>query len=444
MEQSFYYDVTQWNEGNPYEDVGAVINSIISDVKHKQNESDVNNGGKPGAVIYLPPADYHLKTQVKIDISFLKIVGSGHGFVSSSIRYNTPKDQWPNMHELWPGGSRILNEIEVNDKSSTKDGAAFLVERDGDPRISSVEFSNFCIDGVHFVDDGTHESNVENTYVNNKTGIYVASPQDSFRITGMGFVYLEHGVIIYKADALTVHSNFITECGNCLELRGWGQASKITDNLMGAGFKGYSIYAENFAQLLISSNNIFPRGKSIVDFNNVSRSLVTSNIFHSFYPGMIDLEKGSSENLITANHILRDHEPWKPMQMHDNGLEDDYGLLSVDGSNNTITNNHFSEIIDKEFLKPENSVPVIIRVKKGNRNFISTNNIIASEAHAESGDSAYAAQVNSLLLEKQINLKAVNVQIDSTSKENTVLDSGTKAQVSLNKESNAFRPTPSI
>ena len=43
-------------------------------------------------------------------------------------------------------------------------GAAFYVERDGNPRISSVEFENFCIDGLHFVDDGSGMSNPENTY----------------------------------------------------------------------------------------------------------------------------------------------------------------------------------------------------------------------------------------------------------------------------------------
>ena len=41
--------------------------------------------------------------------------------------------------------------------ASEKDGAAFYVERDGNPRISSVEFENFCIDGLHFEDDGTQK-----------------------------------------------------------------------------------------------------------------------------------------------------------------------------------------------------------------------------------------------------------------------------------------------
>jgi hypothetical protein len=28
-----YYDVTQWHIGNPYQDIGEVINSIIADIK---------------------------------------------------------------------------------------------------------------------------------------------------------------------------------------------------------------------------------------------------------------------------------------------------------------------------------------------------------------------------------------------------------------------------
>ena len=56
-----YYDVTEWNVGNPYEDIGEVINSIIEDIKSRQNCADIDEGGKPGAVIYIPSGDYHLR-----------------------------------------------------------------------------------------------------------------------------------------------------------------------------------------------------------------------------------------------------------------------------------------------------------------------------------------------------------------------------------------------
>lgn len=312
MASKNYYDVTEWGVGNPHQDIGMVINSIIADIKNRQTQTDINDAGKPGAVIYIPPGDYHLTTQVVIDISYLKIMGSGHGFTSSSIRFNTPQSDWKNWHEVWPGGSRILVDLVPQSGDEEYKGAAFYVRRDGEPRISSVEFADFCIDGLHFVNDNPGHNEPENSYVNGKTGIYIASAQDSFRITGMGIVYLEHGVTIYNADALSVHDNFIAECGNCIELRGAGQASKITDNLIGAGYNGYSIYAQNFGGLLIAANNVFPRGSSSVHFSGVMRSTITGNRLHSFYPGMLVLENNCSENLVSANHFLREHEPGPP------------------------------------------------------------------------------------------------------------------------------------
>ncbi|MNO47923.1 Inulin fructotransferase [DFA-I-forming] [compost metagenome] len=443
MASKNYYDVTEWPVGNPYEDIGEVINSIIADIKSRQTDTDVNKDGKPGAVIYIPPGDYHLGSQVVIDISYLKIMGSGHGFTSSSIRYNTSENEWADLHELWPGGSRILVDIplEVNDEEYK--GAAFYVERSGNPRISSVEFSDFCIDGLHFIEDGSGETNPENTYTNGKTGIYVASACDSFRITGMGFVYLEHGITIYHADALTIHDNFIAECGNCIELRGWGQASKITDNLIGAGFKGYSIYAQNFGGLLITANNVFPRGASSVFFDGVTRSSITNNRLHSFYPGIVVFRENCSENLVSSNHFLRDHEPWTPFLGIDNGLDDLYGLLYISGNNNSVIANHFSEGINTQNIKPVGATPVIIRIVSGDGNYISNNHVVATEIYAKISDSCFSAQVDALLTtEASEPLTVTTVLVEKESLQNTVLDSGSDAQVVMDKTVNAFRATP--
>jgi inulin fructotransferase (DFA-I-forming) len=98
---STVYDVTTWTHStNPaitaYTDIGALINDIIADIKAKQP----NQASKPGAVIYLPPGDYSLKTMVTVDVSYLTIRGDGHGFTSSSIRYNAgDTSAW---HEIWP------------------------------------------------------------------------------------------------------------------------------------------------------------------------------------------------------------------------------------------------------------------------------------------------------------------------------------------------------
>jgi inulin fructotransferase (DFA-I-forming) len=400
--------------------------------------------GKPGAVIYIPPGDYRLRTQVMIDISFLRIEGSGHGFSSSSIRFNVPDDDVPTLHEVWPGGSRILVDIPPGEGTDESARAAFYVARSGSPRISSVQFSSFCIDGLHFTSDGSNLQ-PENTYVNGKTGIYVADANDSFRINGMGFVYLEHALTIYNADAVSIHDNFIAECGSCIELRGWGQASKITDNLIGAGFQGHSIHAENHGGLLITANNVFPRGASSVHLDGVTRSSVTNNRLHSFYPGMVVLTGNSSENLIAANHFLRDRDPWTPFQSVDNGLDDLFGLLRISGHNNSVIGNHFSEVLDKERIRPADATPIVIRLAAGNGNHVANNHTVALDVRAPSGDSAFAAQVDALLTtEAPGALTVTTVSVDPESAQNTILDSGHEAQIIAHRAVNAVRATPMI
>ena len=444
MASNNFYDVTKWNIGNPYEDIGEVINSMIEDVKMCQKENDSNDGGKPGAVIFIPSGDYHLRTQVKIDISYLKIMGTGHGFVSSSIRFNTAESKWKDLHEVWPGGSRILIDL-VPDGKDERSGAAFYVYREGEPRISSVEFSNFCIDGLHFVDDGSG-AEPENTYINGKTGILVDCAHDSFRISEMGIIYVEHGIVCCHADALTIHDNFVAECGNCIELRGDGQAAKITDNLIGAGFKGYSVFAENFGGLLMGVNNVFPRGSSSLHFSGVVRSSVTGNRFHSFYPGMLIMDKNCSENLVSANHFLRDHEPWPPMVAYDNGREDDFGLIRISGNNNSVISNHISETIDRQYLKPCGVTPVIIYVEKGHGNYIANNHIVATtegQKEEDREESCFSAQVGALLtIDSLKDLEVTAVFISEQAVKNTVLDTCKEEEGKLDREKNVFRALP--
>lgn len=438
------YDVTNWAVGDAQDDIGAVINSIIADIKARQSAPDIGDGGKPGAVIHIPPGDYRLRTQVLIDISFLRIEGSGHGFTSSSIRFNTPASELANWHEIWPGGSRILVEIPPASEGDQSSGAAFLVKRGGNPRISSVEFADFCIDGLHF---HGQDADPENSYLNGKTGIYVASPNDSFRVTGMGMIYLQHGLTICDADALTVDNNFIAECGNCVELRGMGQASRISNNLIGAGYNGYSIYAENHGGLLVSANNVFPRGASSIHFSGVVRSSVTGNRFHSFYPGMLILTDRCAENLVASNHFLRDREPWAPMMKYDNGLDDEFGLLRISGNNNSLISNHISESIGPGLTGLQATRPVIIRLVSGRGNYVASNHIVATTEASNASDApnsaCFATQVGALLsTEKLTVLDVTAILIETGSVANTVLDSCADTQAIVDRSVNAFRAIP--
>ena len=263
----------------------------------------------------------------------------------------------------------------------------------------------------------------------------------------MGLVYLEHGVTIYHADALSIHDNFIAECGSCIELRGWGQASKVTDNLLGAGYKGYIIFAQNFGGLLITANNIFPRGMSSVHFDCVARSTVTGNRFHSFYPGMLILEKNCSENLISSNHFYRSCEPWVPLKGVDNGLDDQYGILYISGNNNSVIGNHFSEIIDEENIRPVGTKPVILHVAEGTGNYIATNHIVAvtEAAQPEDAESCFSTQVEAMLsTDHSEPINVIAVKVENRAEKNVILDSGNDDQVILDRKANAFRPTPQI
>ena len=451
MNSHNFYDVTTWapeHNLNAFEDIGAVINAIVADIKQHQNKVDENSGGKPGATIFIPAGDYHLRTQALIDLSYLKIKGEGHGFTSSSIRFNTTPEEIKSWHEVWPGGSRIINDLPGNQQDEAL-GAAILVKRSGNPRLSSIEFENFCIDGLHFVADASGRPDVENTYENGKTGIYIASANDSTRISAMGLVYLEHGITIYEADALTIDNNFVAECGNCIELRGSGQASKVSNNLIGAGYKGYSIYACNFGGLLIAANNVFPRGKSSLHLSNITRSNITSNRLHSFYPGMLILDQGSTENLVAANHFLREREPWAPMQDYDNGLSDDYGLIVIEGPHNSIIGNHISENIDPQYLKfPQGCTdlrPVALKVVSGHSNYIATNHIVGTKVAAPQSAPALASdcfntQVASLLTAGNLQpLPMLNVQVAPAAQANIVLDCGSASELSIDCQHNKVR-----
>lgn len=400
--ESNVYDVTTWKTAGKtvdvHDDIGAVINSIIEDIKARQTEQE----SKPGAVVYIPPGDYSLKTRVPVDISYLTIRGSGHGFASLSIRYNTENTSaW---HEVNPGGSHVRVENTDGEKE------AFVVSREGAPRLSGIIFENFCLDGVAFSGD-------QNSYENGKTGIHLASDNDACRIRDMGMVYLERAVIVNGADALDVSGNFLTECGNCLELVGSGQATKVTDNHVGAGPNGYSLLAENHNGLLVSGNNIFPRGIDSVHLRDCYRTNVSSNRLHSFYPGMVTLEGSSKENLISSNMFERQVEGFPPFIDVDNGLSDDFGVVQVNGDGNTITSNHVTLLIPPDRLQPPEVIPTIFRVKKGDQNLIGANHVIA-------------------------NLDVHTVHLDAGTTNSHVFDSGRDAQFHSDSESFGFRPTP--
>ena len=135
------------------------------------------------------------------------------------------------------------------------------------------------------------------------------------------------------------------------------------------------------------------------------------------------------------------------MQKYDNGLDDQFGLLQINGSNNSIIANHISETMDVQYLKPPAAKPVIIHLVSGAGNFISNNHIVATTEDSQTTDApnsaCFATQVGALLSTDNLTtLEVTAVLVQSGSARNTVLDSGSDDQVQMDRAVNAFRGTP--
>jgi len=350
------YDVTTWTGSavSAYTDIGTVINDIIADI-HAQQTSQTT---RPGAVIYIPPGHYTLQTTVNIDVSFLTIKGSGHGFMSEAVRDDSSTGAWV---ETLPGSShvQIANANQVG----------FSVNRSGTPgtngRLNGIVFQDFCIDGV--TDSKPYLPG------NGKTGINVQYDTDSLRIEGMGFVYLAHAIVARNADAFNITNNFITECGNCIEMVNSSIVGKITNNYLIAPWAGFSIFMENNDGVLISGNSILWGAR--IQFKNVNHAAITSNKFVSNFSGMIVHETACSQNLISANQFNRVFGDGGPARN-----DDLYGMVQINGIENSVTANSFSLNVPIANVVPAGAKPTIILVKGGDRNFLATNLISANQA----------------------------------------------------------------
>ncbi len=169
----------------------------------------------------------------------------------------------------------------------------------------------------------------------------------------------------------------------------------------------------------------------------VTRSNVTGNRLHAFAPGMVVLDGASAENLVAANHFLRDQEPWTPFLGAGAGRDDEYGLLRVEGDGNSLIANHFSTVIAAGDVRPVGAKPVIIQIVSGTDNYVASTHVVARDRGADVGDDCVAAQVAQ-------DLAVITVLVEPGSVRNTVLDAGTTAQLVVDPAANAVRPTPEV
>ncbi|KAA1397740.1 NosD domain-containing protein [Aeromicrobium ginsengisoli] len=347
------YDVTTWPASvSPYSDIGQVINEIIADIHSVQTSPTT----RPGAVIYIPPGHYTLETTVNIDVGFLTIKGSGHGFMSEAVRDGTDHSAWV---ETLPGSSHV--------QIANSDQVGFLVNRATDPgangRLNSIVFQDFCIDGV----------SASKPYLpgNGKTGIKVQYDSDSLRVEGMGFVYLANALVVRNADAFNITNNFITECGNAIQLVNGAIVGKITNNYLITPWAGNSIFLENNDNCLISGNSLLWGAR--IQLKNAHRTLITGNKFVSNFSGMIVQEASCHEHLISGNHFRRIFGDGGPARN-----DDLYGMVQLNGNDNSVTANTFSFDVPTAEILPSGATPTVVLVKDGDRNFLATNKLVAN------------------------------------------------------------------
>ncbi len=385
------YDVTTFPASvAPAADIGRVINEILAEVRSTQTTQTT----RPGAVIYIPPGHYDLHTPVVIDISYVQIKGSGHGFQSLAIR---DESNTSGFYDVLPGASHV--QVRTN-------GPAFIVRREGNPqvvsRINSVEFRDFIIDGV-----AASKPYLPGT---GKVGIDVQTDNDSIRIEGMGFVYLSRGVVLHGADAAWVTNCFIAECGSCVELTGASQVCRISNNYLISAWAGHSVFAENAEGVHITGNTMVWHGS--VRLVNCHHAAISANKFVSSWPGMVVLEGPCRENLITGNQFTR-----VDTESDINAGRDDYfGMVQLAGSGNTVSANHFSSNVAPERVRPSGAIPTAILVKSGSGNYLATNNFISNRDY--------------------------RVVLDASTTQSKVLWSGAAGRLNAYSSSHSFVPTP--
>jgi inulin fructotransferase (DFA-I-forming) len=390
---STVYDVTTFPASvSPQTDIGQVINEIIADIHAQQT----GQTARPGAVVYIPPGHYTLRTTVVVDVGFLTIKGSGHGFLSEAIRDDVDHSAWV---ETLPGSShvQIANDGQVG----------FLVNRTGDPaangRLNSVVFQDFCLDGM------ASSKPYVGANGNGKTGIRFEYDNDAVRVEGMGFVYLEEALTVRNADAYFITNNFIGECGHGIRMIGGSIAGRITNNTVVTPWGGDSIFVENAENCVINGNSLLWGAR--IQFKNVHRAVVTGNKLVSNFSGMIVHETPCHEHLISSNHFRRIFGDGGPARN-----DDLFGMVHLDGDDNAVSANLFSFAVGSADVVPAGATPTVVLVKGGARNFLSGNQLSAN--------------------------LAVRHVVDASATATKVLWSGAAGQLEDLSSSTSFVPTP--
>ena len=282
------YCLTDWVPAGG--DASGAFAAIFDDIDAQQLN---------GAAIMVPPGDLVLSRRVEIRHDFLTIAGYGNGF-----RTGTGNG----------GGSRLRVQ-----------GAVGFYVAPRPERLRSLTIRGLLLDG------GAVRAG--------RTGIFIERANDNLVFEDNAIKEFANGVVVRGADALHVRNNMILENISCLRIEG-GIASVVSHNRMGGKPGGVTLFAENNDRLVVSGNNVFPDGYANVVLKNCRACTMTGNQLQSFYTGMLHLEGGCADNVISGNQLVTEPGPdgtWNANAEVPRAI--DFGVIRVEGQNNLLSAN---------------------------------------------------------------------------------------------------------
>lgn len=324
-----YYNIMDYGAqpDRPSFDNAEIFNKIIQDM------------GDNGGTIYIPDGNFYIHSPIKVDRSYISIVGDNSG-LRSGVDDSNSKTQFGG------GGAKLIVRPGVT--------AIEILDEDNSERISGVTFKSFQIRGE------------------NNNGIGINGVQDSDRIVIDDLVInnVGIGVQLHGADAPSIRNSWIAETKISIILSGASQQASIVNNSLGAQPGGATIQLENAQWFNISGNNIYPDGSSNIRLYNPIYGTIASNTISAFYNGMIEFlpnEAGEygNGNLINGNTITI-----REFRTHPDGKDKDWGIVHIEANNTHISGN----IINANGI-PEGYTGISI---DGENNRISNNSIVSN------------------------------------------------------------------
>lgn len=329
-----YYNILDYGaqSDRPSFDNAKVFNEIIEEM------------GQSGGTIYIPVGNFYIDSTIKIDRSYVSIVGDNSG-LRSGVDGSTPNTQ------AGGGGAKLIVSSGVT--------AIQMIDETSSQRISGVTFKSFQIRG-----EG-----------NNGIGIEAVQDTDRVVIDDLVINNVGTGVKLHGADAPSIRLSWIAETKTAIILNGASQQASIVNNSLGAQPGGVTIEMENPQWYTISGNNIYPDGASNIRLYNPLYGKISNNTISSRYTGMIELlvnEEGAYGygNMISGNNLSISN--FRP---HPERKDIDWGVLHIAASNTFIEGNQMN--VD---AMPEGYTAIALDVGENNR---VTNNYISPESSSE-------------------------------------------------------------